>query len=285
MKLGVISLLQTQRFFHCALSDLHKLVKQLFAWIDRGERSSRPSVCPPHLLNLISHVSPSRTACFSSSFVCPAPYLIISFTCHFLGLQLTHLFSLPQYPAYNLQPSRTRMASRIGCTCLGSHPHSSAPQTQSGTALPCTWRQAARKEGPSGVGAAVTLVPPARQKAPWGQGLGLPVLWSPQDRALPTVGDQSCWLPDRGMDWMTYEVTLSLLTLLYNHDTSFRHFVVLAPPTSQALLCLSASAHASFWNVIFFLLYLKNCNFHLSRTQFICHLLCEAFPTRFPKQN
>lgn len=146
--------------------------------------------------------------------VCTIPYLIISFTCHLLGLQLIHLFSLPQYPDYNLQASRTRKASRIGCTCLGSHPYSSAPQTQSGTALPCTWRQAARKEGSSGVGAAVTLVPPARQKAPWGQGLGLPVLWSPQDRALPTVGDQSCWLPDRGMDWMTYEVTLSLLTAI-----------------------------------------------------------------------
>lgn len=121
--------------------------------------------------------------------------------------------SLP-HPAYSLQPSKTRKPSRIGCTCLGSGPQSPVPQAQSGTALPCTWRQAARKEGSSGVGAAVTLVPPARQKAPWGQGLGLPVLWSPQDRALPTVGDQSCWLPDRGMYWMTSEVTLSPLTAI-----------------------------------------------------------------------
>lgn len=170
---------------------------------------------------------------------------------HLLSLQRTHLSSLPQHPAYSLQPSRTRKPSRIGCTCLGSSPHSPAPQTQSGTALPCTWRQAARKEGSSGVGAAVTLGPPARQKAPWGQGLGLPVLWSPQDRALPTVGDQSCWLPDRGMDWMTYEVTLSPLTLLHHHDICSRHFAVLAPPRSQVLLYPSTFAQASFWNMPF----------------------------------
>lgn len=44
---------------------------------------------------------------------------IMSSTCHSLHLQLTHLFSLPQDPAYRLQPSRTRKPSRVGRTCLG----------------------------------------------------------------------------------------------------------------------------------------------------------------------
>ena len=140
---------------------------------------------------------------FSSHSVRPAPYSVISSTCHFLSLQLAPT------PSSQSAAFQNQKAFEDWLHLSGSCPHSSAPQTQSGAALPCTWRQAARKEGSSGVGAAVTLVPPARQKAPWGQGLGLPVLWSPQDRALPTVGDQSCWLPDRGMDWMTYEVTLS----------------------------------------------------------------------------
>ena len=208
-----------------------------------------------HLLTLLTH----QTHLPSLPFIALAAILsVLPHTQSFLPHAISLVCNLPQHPAHNLQPSRTRKPSRTGCTCL-VHALTHQP-LRLRVALPYLALDD-RQLGKRVLRELVRLWPWfPRQDKKLLEGRG----WVFQFSGLPKTGLCPQWVI-KAADCLTGGWTgwpmrsHSAPTRLYNHDICFSHCVVLAPPTSHALLCLSASAYASFWNVIFPLLYVEDC--------------------------